>query len=70
MSGHQAVENAALRLQLARMAKNIEHFENMRSSMMDAGQDEQPMGAPFGVYDQLGESGTRSVKRISRRTTF
>jgi hypothetical protein len=23
---------------------------------MDAGQDGQPMGAPFGVYDRLGES--------------
>src|SRR5215471_4581665 len=49
-----------------RVAKNIERVDNMRSSIMDAGQNGQSMGASFGVCDWLGESGTASAKRISR----
>jgi hypothetical protein len=43
--------------------KNIEHVENMRFSMMDAGDDGPQMGAPAGVRYRPGESRPPSAKR-------
>src|SRR5215470_7267068 len=62
---HLSYSMTFTRLHDTSVAKNIERVDNMRSSIMDAGQNGQSMGASFGVCDWLGESGTASAKRIS-----
>src|SRR5215471_3264508 len=63
---HLSYSMTFTRLHDTSVAKNIERVDSMRSSIMDAGQNGQSMGASFGVCDWLGESGTASAKRISR----